>query len=694
MRKILFFLPVFFLVYPIFSINGNSGGGGVFENHVSWQYSVNIVNDTEAEIVFTGTADKDWHFYTLNDELNPIIFKFNKSPLFSPAGKISQTPRPKKEYDDLMSATREFYEKSGTFKQKIKITASGPFDITGSFEYQTCFLDGICQIEKQDFKINVPYSAGKTADTTVNKYDSTLTEEIRKDTLIETTDTTITASEDIKAGDGENYAEMSLLAFFLAAFLSGLIALMTPCIYPMIPMTISFFMHDTKSRKKSIIQACIYGLSIIIIYEIIGTLVALTMGESFTNWLSTHWLPNIFFFLLFLVFAASFFGMFEITLPSWLISKSDKQADKGGYLGAFFMAFTLVLVSFSCTAPIAGAILAFSTQGMVLKPVVGMLGYSLAFALPFTFFAIFPSALKSLPKSGGWLNSVKVVLGFIELALALKFLSVADQTYHWNVLDREVYLSCWIAIFALMGVYLLGKLKFAHDSELKFISVPRIILAVISFSFVIYMIPGLWGAPLKALTGWIPPMTTQDFDMGEIVRENTVSGIGNNNKPDDNIAPRYENNFKLPHGLKGYFDYQQALSVSAKLNKPVFIDFTGHGCVNCRKMEEFVWVDSRILKLLREEFIIAALYVDDHKIRLEEEDYYKSADGNVLTMMGDKNFTIQTGVYKTNGQPFYYIVDSEGRSLIPPRGGYNPDIEAFLKFLQDGLQVFKSVKAH
>ena len=423
MKKVIVFLLTFFLFYS-FSYSTPENAQQNFTYHVSWKYTVKKVSDSEVDLVFSGTSDKDWHFYTLKDELNPILFNFDKSTDYKLSGKVSEWPAPKKEFDELMEANRSFYEKNGTFTQRIKILSTKPFEITGKFEYQTCLLDGVCQMEPQKFTFQVPYFVNKTDIDTTSSIDTNST------SISNDTDTTIVKENTIPVNGSENndndFASMSLWAFFLAAFGSGLIALMTPCIYPMIPMTISFFMHESKSKRKSIIQAIVYGVSIVIIYEIIGTLVALTLGESFSNWLSTHWAPNIFFFLLFLIFAASFFGWFEITLPSWLVNKSDKQVEKGGYFGAFFMAFTLVLVSFSCTAPIAGAILAFSTQGMVIKPIIGMLGYSLAFAIPFTFFAVFPSALKSLPKSGGWLNGVKVVLGFIELALALKFLSVAD----------------------------------------------------------------------------------------------------------------------------------------------------------------------------------------------------------------------------------------------------------------------------
>jgi len=430
----------------------------------------------------------------------------------------------------------------------------------------------------------------------------------------------------------------------------------------------------------------VYGLSIIVIYVLIGTIVSVTLGESFTNWLSTHWLPNILFFLIFMVFAASFLGMFELTLPGWLVNKSDKQADKGGYLGSFFMAFTLVLVSFSCTAPIVGAILALSTQGEVIRPIIGMLGFSLAFAVPFTLFAIFPAALEKLPKSGGWLNSVKVVLGFIELALGLKFLSVADQTYHWGILDREIYLAFWIVIFSLMGIYLLGKLKFVHDHDVKHVGVPRLLLAIITFTFVVYLIPGMFGAPLKALSGWLPPQATHDFDLATLIKENG-GGNGGNNSTSLCEEPKYGDQLHLPPGIKGYFDYKQALACSKKQNKPVFIDFTGHGCVNCREMEQRVWSDPKVTKKLQSEFIVVALYVDDHNIELPESDWVTGSDGSVKKTLGEANLNFEITRFKTNAQPFYFIVDSNGEFMTTSHA-YDLNVDHFIDFLDSGLKEF------
>jgi len=459
----------------------------------------------------------------------------------------------------------------------------------------------------------------------------------------------------------------------------------------MIPMTVSFFMHDEENKRKAKFQALVYGISIILIYTVIGTIVAITLGANFANFLSTHWLPNIFFFLIFLFFAFSFFGMFEIVLPSWLVNKSDQKAEKGGILGPFFMAFTLVLVSFSCTGPIVGAILVKSAGGQVLEPIIGMFGFSLAFALPFTIFALFPSLMKGLPKSGGWLNSVKVVLGFLELALGLKFLSIADQTYHWGILDREVYLAIWIVIFTLMGFYLLGKIKFSHDSDVPHIGVPRLMLAIITFSFVIYMLPGMWGAPLKALSGYLPPQNSLDFDFQKIVRETIeTSGSQANSNESTELCdkPKYSDFLHLPHGLKGYFDYEQALQCAKKQNKPLFIDFTGHGCVNCRQMEANVWSDPRVLKKLRENFIVTALYVDD-KTELPENEWITSKiDGKVKSSIGKKFADFQISRFNINAQPYYVLLDTSGNLLVQPRA-YDLNIDSFIQFLDNGLKNFK-----
>ncbi len=653
---------------------------------VKWSFSLKELPKDEVELIFTAKIEKNWHLYSQKlpetaIEL-PLIFEFSKNQNYKLIGLVLE-PKGETKYDEEAKADVKSFSGIAIFKQKIKKLTSQAFKIEGSIDGQAC-QEGKCVGVKTDFSFSISGAKEKIDPQDIDTLNKDTLSTISEDTTKIANDKEVSKIDE-SPSDEKNIDNMTLIAFFLFAFVGGLVALLTPCIYPMIPMTVSYFMHSSKNRRKSIISVLVYGLSIIIIYVFVGTVVAVTLGEDFSNWLSTHWLPNIFFFIIFIIFAASFFGMFELTLPSWMINKTDKQADRGGYLGSFFMAFTLVLVSFSCTAPIVGSILAYSTQGQVLKPIVGMLGFSLAFAIPFSAFAFFPSALKKLPKSGGWLNSVKVVLGFIELALGLKFLSVADQTYHWGLLDRDVYLALWIVIFSLMGLYLIGKIKFAHDSDLKHLSVGRLILAIITFSFVIYLIPGMVGAPLKGLSGWLPPINSLSFDINTIVRENS-----NNNAKELCEQPKYSDKLHLPPGFVGYFELEQALRCSKEQKKPVFIDFTGHGCVNCREMENRVWVDKNVAKILKEDFIIVALYVDDKTINLPENEWYKSTyDGKIKKTMSDKNSDYQRTKYSANAQPFYVIVDSDGNKLLEPHA-YNLNIDKFLEFLEKGKKEYQN----
>lgn len=690
MRKLLTFLFTVFLL--------NFALKAQVVNPIKWEQGTKKINEQEYELIITATIDKGWHMYSQNFPAGgpvPMTFIFPKSSDYKRVGKFLELTKPHKEYDDIFEINVQYFKDKAVFSQKVKMLSKKPFVINFSAEYQVCF-DDKCVLFNPDFEFKLPgaknTSTGavtpaktnenetKTAETST---ENTKLETVKKETKKEKIAATPKTSSTTKEGE-----DVSILTFFFMAFAGGLVALLTPCIYPMIPMTVSFFMNSGENKSKAKREAIFYGISIVAIYTGIGSVVSATMGPSFVNWLSTHWLPNIFFFAIFIVFAASFFGMFEIVLPSSWISKTDAKADKGGYFGAFFMAFTLVLVSFSCTAPIVGTVLIEAAVGEVVKPVVGMLGFSLAFALPFTFFAFFPSKLSSLPKSGGWLNSVKVVLGFIELALALKFLSVADQTYHWGLLDREVYLALWIVIFALMGFYLLGKLKFSHDSELKFVSVPRLVLSIASFAFCVYMIPGLFGAPLKALAGYLPPQTTQDFDIAEIVRNNA----GNDNSESLCEEPiKFADNMKLPFGIKGYFDYEQALRCAKEKNKPVFIDFTGHGCVNCREMENRVWSEPDVLKRLKKDYIIAALYVDD-KTELPKEKWTTSTfDGKVKKTVGKINGDFQITRFNANAQPYYVLINPDGEMLVQPRG-YNLDAKEFVNFLDKGKENMKKGK--
>jgi len=484
---------------------------------VKWSFSVDQPKPGEATLLLIANIDPNWHLYSQDIPPNgpiPTSFRFNKSADYMLVGNVME-PKPIVENDPNFDMVLKYFSDKPVFRQKIKVLSSKDFSITGSLEFMCCDDKQCIPPEDVEFSFNIKGNPVTTVTNVTNDTAKTIQAVIVKnfDSLQKQADDKI-----LRTTEADTAADKSLLWFFIISFLAGLAAIVTPCVFPMIPMTVTFFMHDTTSKRKARFEAIVYGLSIVVIYTVIGTIVAVTLGANFANFLSTHWLPNVFFFLIFVVFAASFLGMFEITLPGWLVNKADKKADKGGYTGAFFMAFTLVLVSFSCTGPIVGAILVKSAGGAVLMPIIGMLGFSLAFALPFALFAFFPSWLAGLPKSGGWLNSVKVVLGFLELALGLKFLSIADQTYHWGILDREVYLAFWIVIFTLMGFYLLGKLKFNHDSDLPFISVPRITLAIITFAFVIYMIPGMWGAPLKALSGYLPPQTSMYFDLNTIIQ--------------------------------------------------------------------------------------------------------------------------------------------------------------------------------
>lgn len=470
------------------------------------------------------------------------------------------------------------------------------------------------------------------------------------------------------------------------AVLWGLAMLLTPCVFPMVPMTVSFFLKGSQNKVQSRISAALYGIFIVLLYTVpICIIIGLTRllgGGSVTadifNWLSTHWLPNILFFIIFMAFAASFFGAFEITLPSGWVNSSDSKSGKKSVGGIFFLALTLVLVSFSCTGPIVGTVLIKSTQGEFWAPMVTMLAFSTAFALPFAIFALFPALLKRIPKSGGWLGSVKVVLGFIELALGLKFLSTADQTYHWHLLDREIYLAIWIVIFTLLGLYLLGKIRFKGDTPLEHLSVLRLALSIAVFSFVVYMIPGMWGAPLKGISGYLPPITTQDFVADRFHNVATTEARAAQQR-------RYSDFLEMPYGIEAFYDYEEARAYAVKCGKPLFVDFTGHGCVNCREMETRVWSDPRVVRMLREDFVVCALFADDKTV-VEPEYHVTAEDGRVLRTLGRINSHFAMKKFGVNAQPYYTILNPETEEPKVPSRGYNLDVEAYVKFLEKGLE--------
>lgn len=660
---------------------------------VSWKEKGTLAS-SEATLVFTAQIDKDWYLYSsdFDPNLGPMVteFSFVNNDAFETIGLIKPI-NPSKKYDELWGGEYTYFKGEGKFHQKVKIKQSGK-TLVATVSYQVCTdVDGKCIPFEEEFSIILPTVAAKQESVSQPAIEQALQQAPSEDSIVankediqpvlENTAKTESAVKSKAPSPAAPGKEISLLAFFFIAFGAGLIALLTPCVFPMIPMTVTFFTRSSQKRLDGIKNALFYGFSIIGIYTIIGTIVAKTIGPEAANFLSTHWIPNIFFFLIFLIFAASFLGMFEIVLPSWIVNSADKQADKGGLYGVFFMAFTIVLVSFSCTGPIVGSILVESASGANLKPIVGMFGFSLAFAIPFTLFAIFPSWLSGLPKSGGWLNTVKVVLGFLELALAFKFLSIADQVYHWGILDRDVFLAIWIAVFALLGVYLLGGIRLPHDSPMEKLSVGRLLLATFVFSFVIYLIPGMWGAPLKTLTGYLPPMTSQDFDLS--AQKTNYSG-----SPSLSKSVKFGSLFKLPHQLEGYFDYKEALEASKTENKPIFIDFTGHGCVNCREMEARVWSDPRVLNLLREKYIVLALYVDD-KTELPQEEWITSTyDGKVKKTIGSINATLQITRYNNNAQPFYVLLSPE-ESLLTEPIAYDLNADNFVNFLEKGLEAMR-----
>lgn len=640
---------------------------------VKWAFESKQVGQ-EATLIFKATIEDGWHLYdTQLPEGGPIktSVHFADSTLFEFVGELIREPLPTEVFDKTFNMKLGYFSNQATLTQKIKLKNQDKTEIKGYVEFMSCNDETCTPPTEADFSFTFNAGSGESASPSVAETNA------------------VNPEPPAKSGN--------LLWFLFFSFLAGLAAILTPCVFPMIPMTVSFFMNSGESKIKSRLYAAFYGFSIIAIYTIVGTLVAVIFGPGAANWLSTHWLPNIIFFAVFVVFAFSFFGMFEIVLPSWLVNKSDQQVDKGGFMGSFFMALTLVLVSFSCTGPIVGAILVESAGGQILKPIIGMFGFSLAFALPFTLFALFPGWLNSLPKSGGWLNSVKVVLGFLELALGLKFLSVADQTYHWGILDREVYLALWIVIFALLGFYLLGKLKFAHDSDVKHVSVPRLMLAIISFSFVVYLIPGMFGAPLKAISGYLPPQSTHDFDLHQIIRDEVKLAAPTNAVPGTASTvelcekPKFSEFLHLPHGLEGYFDYEQGMACARKLNKPVFIDFTGHGCVNCREMEANVWSDPRVLERLKNKFVIIALYVDDKSTLPESEWITSTYDGKVKKTLGKKYADFQISRYGVNAQPYYVLLDHSEKMLVEPKA-YDLNADRFVEFLDKALAEFEKRK--
>ena len=632
---------------------------------VTWDFSYETTGENRYELVFTALIEKGSHIYAMKiPEGGPIptSFSIDTDQNFEFDGGVFEVTKPVEKFDEAFNMKIGTHSTKAEFRQKI-ISNKAPLRVTGVVSYMAC--NNVTCSPPKDVEFSVSIASGKqtTADAGM-----------------------------VTTGNTTN---RGLLGFFLISLLAGFAGILTPCVFPMIPMTVAFFSRNAVNRGKPVIQALIFGFSILLIYSLLGIIVSLTSaGAGFANALSTHWIPNLIFFGLFVLFAVSFFGAFEIVLPNRWVSEADSKVDRGGTLASFFLGLTTVIVSFSCTGPIIGVLLVEAATGDVVRPTIGMFGFGLAFALPFTLFALFPSMLGMLPKSGSWLNSVKVVLGFIMLAFSLKFLSTIDSVYSFKVLSRDIYLAIWIVIFSLLGLYLMGKIKFRHESGLSYIGTFRLFLIIAVFSFVLYLLTGLFGAPLKGLSALLPPPATSALSRSPVISENNadenLTPVFNLSTEDNCSDPRFSDLFEMPYGLTGYFDYRQGLECAAKKGKPVLLDFKGHACANCKLMEARVWSDPAVLKRLREEFVIVTLYVDD-RTQLPEEDWITSQiDGRIKKTIGKVNEDLEILKFKTNAIPLYVITDSEGNALIDPMPT-NLNISEYIKWLDEGIKAFRNL---
>jgi thiol:disulfide interchange protein len=659
MRKLILFIS--FILYAL------STTAQIYDP-VTWDFSYEKKGDKQYELIFTATIEKNSHIYSMDiPSGGPIPTSFSIDTLsgFKLDGKAYEVTKPIEVLDDAFGFKIKTFSNTAEFRQKITAIESS-FTVKGAVNFMAC-NNATCSPPKDvEFEISI---AQKPDSNTI------------KSNINQTA-----SQEPVKSDRG-------LLKFFLIALLAGFAGVLTPCVFPMIPMTVAFFSQGSEERGKAVFRALIFGISIILIYSSLGIIVSLTSaGAGFANALSTHWIPNTIFFVLFVVFAVSFFGAFEILLPNSWVTRADSRVDKGGILAAFFMGLTTVIVSFSCTGPIIGALLVEAASGDVLRPTIGMIGFGIAFALPFTIFALFPSIMSRIPKSGGWLNSIKVVLGFIMLAFSMKFLMTIDSVYSLGVLSRSLFISIWIVLFSLLGFYLMGKIKFSHDSELPFIGTFRLFLIIIVFTFVVYLIPGLFGAPLNGLSSFLPSQDKSEFNLPKLIMENrSVSGPSSQSAATSQLCsePVHNDIFDMPLGLKGYFDYKQGLACAKEQGKPVLIDFKGHACANCKRMEAKVWADPEILRRLRDNFVIIALYVDD-RTQLPESEWITSAsDGKIKKTIGKICEDLEISKYKTNALPLYVITDHEGNALNKPMPT-NLNIEEYKKWLDEGFAAFKA----
>ena len=661
MRKLLLFLSFIFYVL--------STSAQIYDP-VSWDFKSEKTGEKQYELVFTASINKDSHIYSMDiPEGGPIptSFRIDTLPGFRLIGKVYEVTKPVETMDEAFGFKIKTFSNSAEFRQKISAVESS-FIVTGVVNYMACNNVTCSPPKDVEFSIKISGEEGGKISSSAN-------------------------SSNIESGVINT--SRGFLKFFIISLLAGFAGVLTPCVFPMIPMTVAFFAQGSDNRSKAVFKALIFGASIVLIYSSLGVIVSLTSaGAGFANALSTHWIPNTIFFVLFVVFAISFFGAFEIILPNKWVTGADSRVDKGGMVAAFFMGLTTVIVSFSCTGPIIGALLVEAASGDVLRPTIGMVGFGVAFALPFTIFALFPSIMNRIPKSGGWLNSIKVVLGFIMLAFSMKFLMTIDSVYSLGILSRDLFLAIWIVLFTLMGFYLMGKIRFLHDSDVKSIGTFRLFLIIAVFSFVIYLIPGLFGAPLKGLSSFLPSPETSGFNIPDLISSNRTpasSISGSFNVSATCSEPKYNDVFKMPLGLKGYYDYKQGLACAKEQGKPVLLDFKGHACANCKLMEARVWSDPEVLRILREEFVIVALYVDDRTQLPENEWIISALDGKQKKTIGKINEELEISKFKTNALPLYVIVDNTGNPLNKPMPT-NLNVKEYKKWLEEGVASFKNIQ--
>jgi thiol:disulfide interchange protein DsbD len=656
-KRILVFICLFSTLKIVDAQGFDFDLGGV-SKMVSWTFTSEKTGDNEFELSFKAEISAGFYMYGLEKTEGPLPLEFTFKPTegYELVGEIVPNKKSKEKFDEGFEINVKYYEGAVTFKQKVK-TSIAKVNVSGIVSYQTCSAEQ-CIPGDSEFSFNLEGVADMESQSAAVK------------------------STVVPVAGSDN----SLPGFFVLAFFMGLLGVLTPCVFPMIPMTVSFFMSGSDKKAVIVTKGLIFGLSITLIYTLIGVIVALTQNEAFATVLSSHWIPNLLFFILFIAFALSFFGLFEITLPSGLANKADRQADKGGYLASFFLAITLAVVSFSCTGPFVGTLLVQSARGgIALEPVLGMFGFGIGLGLPFIVFAFLPSLMKKLPKSGGWLNAVKVVFAFVISGMSLKFLDIVDNYFMLNIITRDVVIAIWIALAIFTGLYLLGKIKLSHDSDLKHVGVFRLILAIASFSFAFYLLPGLFGAPLSAVSAFMPAQEKQVFSL---ISENSVPVQATATMNTSNLCgvPKYSGFLTLPKGISGYFDLKEGLACAKEKNKPVFLDFKGHNCSNCKKMEKGIFLDQRIINILNEKFVVTGLYTDD-KTELPENEHVTTSSGRVLKTIGAVNLNYEAETYGLNAQPYFVITDADGKAVIEGIG-YETDADKFLQWLQKGLDKF------